>query len=66
MGAHATVAGDHIHVRALIVSPDGAQVIRQEIDGAVTEASALGQSLGEQLLAAGGKQILDAVYGANA
>jgi hydroxymethylbilane synthase len=66
MGAHASVSASAIYVRALIVSPDGAQVIRQEIEGAASEAAELGQSLGEKLLADGGKQILDAVYGANA
>jgi hydroxymethylbilane synthase len=66
MGAHASVSDSGIHIRALIVSPDGSQVIRQAIEGPSSHASALGHSLGEMLLASGGKQILDAVYGANA
>jgi hydroxymethylbilane synthase len=67
IGAHATV--DHgriVHIRAVVVSPDGSQVIRKEARGLATEAAAIGRVLGEQLLAEGGKQILEAVYGAEA
>ncbi len=66
MGAHAFIRGEELFVIALIVSPDGVQMVRKEKQGPVAEAAALGRSLGEELLAAGGKQILDAVYGANA
>jgi hydroxymethylbilane synthase len=62
MGAHAQVNGATIYVQALIVSPDGAQLIRQQSSGWSGHAAAIGNSLGAQLLAAGGKQILDAVY----
>jgi len=66
MGAHASVEGGTLVIVALIVSPDGAQVVRKEMQGAVGEAAALGRALGEELLAAGGKQILEAVYGTQA
>jgi hydroxymethylbilane synthase len=66
MGAHAEVSGDTLHIRALIVSPDGTQLIRQQMSGPSCDAAAIGDSLGAQLLAAGGKKILDAVYGAQA
>jgi hydroxymethylbilane synthase len=70
MGAHAFITSQHgremLFILALIVSPDGVQVVRKEKQGSVTEAATLGHSLGEELLAAGGKQILDAVYGAQA
>ena len=62
MGAHAFIRGTNLFLLALIVSPDGAQVIRQETQGSVDDAEALGRALGDKLLAAGGKQILDAVY----
>jgi len=62
MGAHAIVENQMIEVYALIVSPDGAQMVRQEVQGSVDDAAALGRFLGEKLLASGGKQILDAVY----
>ncbi len=66
MGAHAFIDGDRLFIMALIVSPDGAQVVRKEMQGSVGAAAALGQALGEELLAAGGRQILEAVYGAQA
>ena len=67
IGAYATVEdGRMIQVRAIIVSPDGTQIIRKQSRGPAAEATALGRSLGEQLLADGGKQILEAVYGSEA
>ncbi len=67
MGAHAFIqrAGT-LFLVALIVSPDGVQLVRKEMQGPVADAAALGRALGEELLANGGKQILDAVYGAQA
>ncbi len=62
MGAHAFIRGETLLLLALIVSPDGVQVVRKEAQGPVAQAAALGQALGEKLLAAGGKQILDEVY----
>jgi hydroxymethylbilane synthase len=52
-----------VHIRAVVVSPDGSQVIRKEARGLATNAAAIGRVLGEQLLAEGGRQILDTVYG---
>jgi len=66
MGTHAFIKAQTLFVLALIVSPDGAQVVQKETQGPVAEAAALGYALGDELLAAGGKQILDAVYGAKA
>lgn len=63
MGAHAYVDGEMLVVIALIVSPDGKRVVRQGKQGPVGEAAAIGRELAEHLLAAGGKEILDAVYG---
>ncbi len=67
IGAHATVeSGGMFRIRAVVVSPDGQQIIRKEARGLATDAAAIGAVLGQQLLAEGGKQILDAVYGAEA
>ncbi len=66
MGAHAFIRGGTLFLVALIVSPDGVQLVRKEMQGPVADAAALGRALGEELLANGGKQILDAVYGAQA
>jgi hydroxymethylbilane synthase len=64
IGAYATVDnGRMVHIRAVVVSPDGTQVIRKEARGLANAAAAIGRVLGEQLLADGGKQILDTVYG---
>jgi hydroxymethylbilane synthase len=67
IGAYATVDnGRMVQVRAVVVSPDGSHVIRKEARGLAGDAAAIGRVLGEQLLADGGKQILEAVYGAEA
>jgi len=66
MGAHAYIAGETLYMVARIISPDGAQMIRQATYGPIANAAALGHELAGHLLAAGGKQILDAVYGTQA
>jgi hydroxymethylbilane synthase len=50
-------------LQAVVISPDGTQLIRKSASGAAADAATLGRTLGEELLAAGGKQILEAVYG---
>ena len=64
IGAYAMLDGSVIHIRSIIVSPDGEQVIRKEASGPAADAVALGRALGNELLAAGGAEILKAVYGA--
>jgi hydroxymethylbilane synthase len=64
IGAYATVDADAVHLRAIIVSPDGTEIIREHVSGPAGDAANLGRALGDRLLAAGGRQILDAVYGA--
>ena len=66
IGAHATLDGPTVRIRAIVVSPDGAQVIRKEASGRAGEAAVLGRALGDDLLAEGGAKILEAVYGAEA
>lgn len=63
IGAYATVDGDTVHLRAIIVSPDGTQIIRKQADGPAHQGAAMGRALGQQLLAEGGREILEAVYG---
>jgi hydroxymethylbilane synthase len=63
IGAYATVDAGALHLRAIIVSPDGTEIIRKEVRGACGDAAAIGAQLGEELLADGGRQILEAVYG---
>src|SRR5271170_6285649 len=66
MGSYAYVHEATLYVIALIISPDGSQKIRHAKYGSVADAAELGHALAEQLLAEGGKQILEAVYGAQA
>ena len=62
IGAHAVVNGD-VSLRGIVVSPDGASIVRASMNGSTSDAERLGRALGEQLLAEGGRTILDAVYG---
>jgi len=64
IGAYATVDHHSVQLRAIIVSPDGTEIVRKKATGARADAAAIGRTLGEHLLAEGGKQILEAVYGA--
>jgi len=64
IGAYATVQAGKVHIRAIVVSPDGSRIIRKQSSGSVDDAASVGRALGEELLAEGGQQILEAVYGA--
>jgi hydroxymethylbilane synthase len=64
IGARATVHGGRLHLQAIVASPDGAELIRGESEGAASEAEAIGRALGEDLLARGARRILEAVYSA--
>jgi hydroxymethylbilane synthase len=66
IGAYATVDHDRIQLQAVIVSPEGTQIIGLKANGAAADAAIIGRALGDQLLAEGGRQILEAVYGAEA
>ncbi len=62
IGAYALVQGDEIWLRGLVGSPDGTQVIRDEIRGPPTDGEALGHTLAQRLLADGADAILAEVY----
>ena len=62
MGSHAYVDGETLIIIGVVVSPDGTQIIRQGKHGAVDDPVGVGQALAGQLLEAGAKEILDAVY----
>jgi hydroxymethylbilane synthase len=63
IGASATVHDGHVDLRAIVISPDGARAVRDQIEGPASEAEALGRELGRSLLERGGRQILDEVCG---
>ncbi|HIA14668.1 MAG TPA: hydroxymethylbilane synthase [Nitrospirales bacterium] len=62
IGAHAVVTNASLHLDALVASVDGTRVIRNDIDGSVEDAVALGITLAEQLLSRGADEILAEVY----
>jgi hydroxymethylbilane synthase len=62
MGANARVRDGSLHLRAVVISPSGDRAIGGERDGAVSDAQALGRDLGAELIARGGRQILERVY----
>lgn len=64
IGAYAVVEGGKLSVRAIVISPDGTRIVRSQDGGPVGQAEAIGKRIGERLLAEGGRQILEAVYGA--
>src|SRR5207248_7771217 len=62
IGAHATVAEGRVQVRAIVASPDGAELIRGVAAGPVRESAEIGRRLGRELLDRGARRILEAVY----
>jgi hydroxymethylbilane synthase len=64
IGAHAIVAKGNVRLMGVVASPDGTEQIRGEVEGAASDADALGRRLGADLLQRGGRRILDQVYGA--
>jgi hydroxymethylbilane synthase len=61
IGAHATL-GKTLRLIAVVVSPDGSSVIRKVQEEQAGNAEELGRAMGAELLAAGGREILEAVY----
>jgi hydroxymethylbilane synthase len=62
IGAHAVVEGARLHLLAVVASPAGDALIRLETEGSAADSARIGHDLGERLLAAGARQILDSVY----
>lgn len=61
IGVHADVEGGQIKIEAIIAALDGSTVLRDTIEGAASEAVALGKELGRKMLANGGQDILAAI-----
>src|SRR5450755_4177673 len=57
IGAYATVADGRLRLLAVVISPDGAELVRAEAEGAVAEAAELGRKLGAELLDRGARRI---------
>jgi hydroxymethylbilane synthase len=56
IGAHATVDEGTLHLRAIVISPDGTRMVKRESYG--LDAAQVGTALGEELLAGGARDIL--------
>lgn len=63
IGAFATTNGAEITLTGLIASEDGSEILKQEMTGPADNPARLGVALAEKLLQAGGRKILDVVYG---
>ncbi|WP_087846802.1 hydroxymethylbilane synthase [Photobacterium malacitanum] len=63
IGSYSELQGDTIWLRALVGEPDGSTIVRAEISGPITAAEQLGETLADELLAKGAKDILDRLYG---
>lgn len=61
LGAHAEVVGEHLVLEAIVASLDGSRHVRLRMEGPIAKPEALGIALGLEILAKGGREILDAV-----
>jgi hydroxymethylbilane synthase len=65
IACYATLDGDQLHLRGLVGSEDGSEIIRAESSGPANSCEQLGIKVAEQLLAKGAGRILSEVYGRN-
>jgi hydroxymethylbilane synthase len=59
VGAFAKITGGSIRICAFISDTEGVNFIRREIEGPAIDAQCLGEKLANQMLQAGGREILD-------
>jgi hydroxymethylbilane synthase len=64
IGAYATVEGDTLRLKAVVIAPDGVRAVRKTSEGSVAGASEIGARVGQALLDDGAREILEQVYGA--
>jgi len=62
IAAHGTVDGSTLRLVGFIAAVDGSRSVRGEVSGPVEQCEQLGIQLADQLLADGGKAILEEVY----
>jgi len=62
IGGHATLHDGGLHLRGLVGTVDGSEIVRAEIRGPEDEAEHLGRTLAEELLEHGAAQILRELY----
>ena len=61
VGGFATVRAGELALEGFIGTPDGTQLVRDSVAGRAADAQALGEALGNKLLAAGGRAILERI-----
>jgi hydroxymethylbilane synthase len=61
LGALAEVSGGELELFAMVCSRDGRAAVEGRRQGAVGDAESIGEALAEELLARGGREILDAL-----
>ncbi len=62
VAAYAKVEGGILHIRGLVGSPNGCEMIRDELCGDCKQAESLGRQLADGILLRGGHRILEEVY----
>ncbi|MCC7203375.1 MAG: hydroxymethylbilane synthase [Nitrospirae bacterium] len=63
IGAYATMKGDGIAIEGFVASVDGRRMVREKRSGTADNPEDAGIALAESLLAQGGQEILQEVYG---
>jgi hydroxymethylbilane synthase len=61
IGGTAWLAGDRLHLTAVVASPDGAQLVRVAVEGCTSDPAGLGRFAAAELLAKGARQLLEQV-----
>lgn len=62
IAAYATLEGDQLTLKGLVGEVDGSRIIRRDISGSRDQAEAMGTSLADEVLDAGGREILTRLY----
>ncbi|MDJ0738716.1 MAG: hydroxymethylbilane synthase [Gammaproteobacteria bacterium] len=62
IGGHATLADGELHLRGLVGTVDGSEIVRAETRGPQADAERLGTALAEELLDHGAAEILRELY----
>ncbi len=62
IAGHATLDGDMLHLEGLVGEVDGSRLIRRSLSGPRSEAEAMGTKLADEVLDAGGREILARLY----
>jgi hydroxymethylbilane synthase len=61
VAGHARIEGNRVYLDALVGDPKGERMVRRQGSSAVVDASALGRGLAEEILLAGGREILSLI-----